>query len=152
MTRSFLLINTNVTQPPVSPVGLEYVGEALVRSNVPVRVLDLAFEADWKAALAREVEDNEPMVVGLPVRNTDDSSFATGKSFLPWISEVVTEVRQLTGAFILLGGGGFSLMPDAILRLTRADGGIVGDGVDVVLALTRCLIYGVNIFHLPNLV
>ena len=55
MAGSFLLINTNVTQPPVSPVGLEYVGEALVRAKVPVQVLDLALESDWKAALAKEL-------------------------------------------------------------------------------------------------
>ena len=52
MTGSFLLINTNVAQPPVSPVGLEYVGEALVGARVPVQVLDLAFTTDWKAALS----------------------------------------------------------------------------------------------------
>jgi len=65
MTGSFLLINTNVAQPPVSPIGLEYIGEALVDAGVPVRVLDLAFETNWRAALARELEDSEPMVVGL---------------------------------------------------------------------------------------
>ena len=48
----FLLINTNVARPPVSPVGLEYVGEVLVRAKVPVQVLDLAFETDWKAVSA----------------------------------------------------------------------------------------------------
>jgi len=30
MRRPILLINTNVARPPVSPVGLEYVGETLV--------------------------------------------------------------------------------------------------------------------------
>jgi len=68
--RSFLLINTNVARPPVSPVGLEYVGEALVRAKVPVQVLDLAFETDWKAALVRALKDGEPLVhrdkAGLP--------------------------------------------------------------------------------------
>jgi hypothetical protein len=39
----FLLINTNVARPPVSPVGLEYVGEALAEAKLLVQVLDLAF-------------------------------------------------------------------------------------------------------------
>ena len=151
MTGSFLLINTNVARPPVSPVGLEYVGEALVRAKVPVQVLDLAFETDWKAALARALKD-EPLVVGVTVRNTDDSSFATKKSFLPWISKVITEVRRLTRAFVLLGGVGFSIMPETVLRLTQADAGIAGDGEEVVLALTRCLMNGEDIPHLPNIV
>ncbi len=152
MRESFLLINTNIAWPPVSPVGLEYVGEALLEAEVPVQVLDLAFETDWKAASARELRDNEPLVVGLSVRNTDDSSFVTRKSFLPWIIEVVTEVRRLTRAFILLGGVGFSIMPEAILRLTQADAGVVGDGEGVVPALAQCLMNGADISHLPNMV
>ncbi len=31
--KPFLLINTSVVKPPISPVGLEYAGEALVESN-----------------------------------------------------------------------------------------------------------------------
>ncbi len=119
---------------------------------MPVRVLDLAFETDWQAALARELKDNEPLAVGLSVRNTDDCCFATRKSFLPWISEVVTEVRRLSRAFVLLGGVGFSIMPEVILSLTRADAGISGDGEEVVSALTRCLRNGQDISHLPNIV
>ena len=114
MNGSFLLINTNVSKPPVSPVGTEYVGETLVEAGVSVRLLDFSFVADWKAALARELEE-EPVLVGLTVRNMDDCSFATRKSFLPWIVEIVTELRQLTKAFILLGGVGYSIMPEAIL-------------------------------------
>ena len=34
MTRAILLINTNVARPPVNPVGLEYVGEALIEAGV----------------------------------------------------------------------------------------------------------------------
>ena len=117
MTGSFLLINTNVARPLVSPIGLEYIGEALVSANVPIRVLDLAFETDWKAALATRLKNSEPLVVGLSVRNTDDCCFATRKSFLPWISEVVTEVRRLTQAYVVLGGVGFSVMPEAILTM-----------------------------------
>jgi len=152
MTRPFLLINTNVAQPPVSPVGLEYIGEALVEAKVPVQVLDLAFETDWKAALATRLKNSEPLVVGLSVRNTDDCSFATRKSFLPWISEVVTEVRRLTQALVLVGGVGFSTMPEAIVRVTQADAGITGDGEEVVVALTRCLMNGEDFSHLPNIV
>jgi len=119
---------------------------------MPVQVLDLAFVTDWKTALARELNDNEPLAVGLTVRNTDDCCFVTRKSFLPWISKVVTEVRRLTQAFVLLGGIGFSIMPEAILRLTQADAGIAGDGEEAVLALTRCLMNSKGISHLPNIV
>jgi len=152
MTKPVLLINTNVSQPPVSPVGLEYTGEALVEAGVPVRVLDLAFEADWRAALANELNVYEPLAVGLAVRNTDDCCFATRKSFLPWIKEVVTEVRRISQAFILLGGGGFSIMPEAILRLTRTHAGIIGDSEEAVASLVKCLQKDGDITQLPNII
>ncbi len=147
-----LLINTNVTRPPVSPVGLEYVGEALIEAGLPVRTLDFALTNNWRAALTRELSQEEPLVVGTGVRNTDDCSFVTRKSFLPWITEVTAEVRHLTSAPILLGGVGFSVMPEAVLRFTGADIGIAGDGEEVMPALARCLVNGEDISHLPNLV
>ncbi len=150
--RSFLLINTNIVRPPVSPVGLEYIGEALVEARVPVEILDLAFETDWKSALARELKNSEPLAVGISVRNTDDSSFATRKSFLPWIKEVVNEVKRLTNSFVLLGGVGFSIMPEAILRFTEADAGVFGDGEQVAPALARCLENKEDFCYLPNIV
>ena len=63
MVRPFLLIITNTVHPPVSPVGLEYIGQALVEAGVPVNVLDLVFETDWKAALAKELAHNEPLAI-----------------------------------------------------------------------------------------
>ncbi len=152
MARAFLLINTNVARPPVSPVGLEYVGEALIEAGVPVQVLDLSFETDWKASLQRELKCDEPLVVGLSVRNTDDCSFTSRKSFLPWIRDVVTESRKFTGVPVILGGIGFSTIPEAVLRATQADGGIEGDGEEAVLALANCLMKDENFAHLPNIV
>lgn len=148
--REFVLVNTNVVRPPVSPVGLEYLGEALIAAGVGVRVVDLAFEPDWKGALARELR-SEPLAVGISVRNTDDCCFATRRSFLPWIGEVVAEVKKLSRSPVILGGVGFSVMPEAVLRLTGADTGIFGDGEEVTPSLARCLLKGEDFLRLPNL-
>ncbi len=152
MERTILLINTNVTRPPVSPVGLEYVGEALVEAGMLPRVLDLSFETNWKASLQRELKRDEPLAVGLSVRNTDDCSFTSGKSFLPWICDVIAEVRRSTGAPVFLGGIGFSTMPEVVMSATQADYGIEGDGEEAVLALARSLTKGEDFTHLPNMV
>lgn len=151
MVRPFVLINTNVTRPPVSPVGLEYVAETLDQAGVPIRIIDLAFEADWREAIRRELRDDEPLAVGLTVRNVDDSSFVSKKSFLPWISELVEETKKLTAAPIILGGGGFSIMPDLVLEMVHADVGIHGDGEGATLLLARALIAGEDISTLPNI-
>lgn len=152
MTRPILLINTNVARPLVSPVGLEHVGEALVEAGVPVTVLDLSFESDWKVSLQRELRHGELMAVGVSVRNTDDCSFISRKSFLPWIHDVVAEVKRLSQAYVVLGGVGFSVMPEVILRLTEAHVGIAGDGEEATVALARRLMNNEEVSNLPNLV
>ncbi len=152
MSQSVLLINTNVAKPPVSPVGLEYVAQSLIEAGIPVEVLDFSFEVDWKASLRRRLTKGEPLLVGLTVRNTDDCSFATRKWFLPWISQVVAELRSLTDARIVLGGGAFSIMPEVVLQAVQADFGIEGDGEEALLAMAKGLAKGQDITGLPNLV
>jgi len=151
MARPFVLINTNVTRPQVSPVGLEYVAETLDQAGIPIRIIDLAFEADWREAISRDIRDNEPLAVGLTVRNVDDSSFVSQKSFLPWISELVEETRKLTAAPVILGGVGFSIMPEAVLETVHADVGVHGDGEEATLRLAQSLATGEDISTIPNI-
>lgn len=151
MVRPFVLINTNITRPPVSPVGLEYVAETLDQAGVPIHILDLVFEADWREAIRRELRDNEALAVGLTVRNIDDSSFVSKKSFLPWISELVEETKKLTPAPIVLGGIGFSVMPEPVLEVVPADMGIYGDGEEATLLLAQSLIADEDISNLANI-
>lgn len=152
MAKEAVLINTNTPRPPVSPVGLEYVAEALLRAGIPVRVIDLVFEADWRAAIERELKASEPLLVGVSLRNTDDCSFISGKSFLPWIREVVEEVKKHTAVPVFLGGVGFSILPETSVLFTGADGGINGDGEDTTVGLARALLSGESYDSLPNLV
>jgi radical SAM superfamily enzyme YgiQ (UPF0313 family) len=152
MVRPFVLINTNVTRPPVSPVGLEYVAETLNQAEIPIRVIDLAFEVDWRQAIIAGLRNCEPLAIGLTVRNIDDSSFVSQQSFLPWISELVTAIRENTEAPLVLGGIGFSIMPAAILEIVNADIGIYGDGEEAALLLAKSLITRSDVLAIPNLV
>jgi radical SAM superfamily enzyme YgiQ (UPF0313 family) len=151
-SRGILLINTNVSSPPVSPVGLEYVGETLVDAGIPLTIIDFSFEADWKATLKRELGVTDPVVIGVSIRNIDDSSFISRQSFLPWIKDVVEELHHQSEAFVLLGGVGFSVNPAIALEYTAADAGIAGDGEDAIQSLYRRLVKHEDYFDLPNLV
>ncbi len=150
--RPLILVNANISHPPVSPVGMEYVGHWLANAGIPVELIDLAFEPDWEGALRQVLSHTEPLAVGISVRNTDDCSFTTKQSFLPWISQLVREVKQLTDAPVVLGGVGFSIYPEPIVELTQADLGIDGDGEEATLHLIECLTRGREISELPNLV
>lgn len=150
--RPILLVNTNVARPPIAPLGLEYVCEAVANAHLPLEVLDLSFEPDLKGALQKRLKDCEPLAVGLSVRNTDDCSFVSRKSYLPWIADIVTEIKNLTSAPAFLGGAGFSTMPESVLQITKADFGIEGDGEEAAIALPGSLAKNEDITHLPNMV
>ena len=150
--RPFVLVNTNVVRPPVSPVGLAYLGEGLREAGVAVEVVDLALDSGGVSALGPALSRLHPLAVGLSVRNTDDCSLATGLSFLPWIGEMVAEVRRHTAAPVVLGGVGFSVAPEGVLEATGADMGIAGDGEVAAALLAGCLSRGEAPWATPGLV
>ncbi|UCE97904.1 MAG: radical SAM protein [Dehalococcoidia bacterium] len=152
MPSEVLLINSNITKPPVSPVGLEYVGEALAEHHLSIKVLDLTFKSDWQAALRQELSDSDPSIIGITVRNTDDCSYVSKQSYLPLIQTMTTEIKQLSQSPIVLGGVGFSIMPQPILELTGVDLGIIGDGEQTFTYLVKCIQQKREYLDLPNLV
>jgi hypothetical protein len=152
MSRAFVLINGNTVRPPVNPLGLEYVGEHLLGAGVRVSVVDLSWEEQWRPALSRALSSEEPLAVGIGFRNLDDCSSVTRTRFLPWLGQLVAEVKRHTASPVVLGGVGFSIAPEAILRASKADLGIAGDGEDAALLLAACLQRGLDLSNIPNLV
>jgi radical SAM superfamily enzyme YgiQ (UPF0313 family) len=128
MKREVLLINPNALQPAVGPIGLDYAADLLRDREFSVRLLDLCFETELLPALDRALLREEPLLVGISLRNTDDCYLASAQDFLPPFAALVSEVRRRTGAPVAIGGGGYSLFPEEILEMTGADFGIVGDG------------------------
>lgn len=146
------LVNTNRIRPPVAPIGLEYLAEALAsRGHVP-RVLDLCWEASPEPALRRFLRTEEVGLVGITVRNTDDCSFPTRESFLPPLRRIASVLRECTDAPVLAGGVGFSVMPEEVLDALGLEAGVRGDGEHVLPAVADRLERGERWDDLPNLV
>jgi radical SAM superfamily enzyme YgiQ (UPF0313 family) len=152
MKRPFLLINSNTVRPPVNPLGLEYVGEALIRGGVEVEILDLSWVESWRDAVAASLPKQDPLAVGITFRNIDDCSSVTRVSFVPWLRELVMEVKKHTSAPVVLGGVGFSVAPEAVLEASGADCGIAGDGEETALTLAQRIERNQEPWDLPNLV
>ena len=74
---SVLLVNTNrERQPfPVVPNGVACVASALEAAGHTVRVEDLCFARDPHAAARRAVRQARPDVIGVGIRNIDNSDF-----------------------------------------------------------------------------
>jgi radical SAM superfamily enzyme YgiQ (UPF0313 family) len=129
------LINTNGMQPPIAPVGLDYVAGVVRRAGFDVELVDLCLATADDDALRGHFERHNPDLIGLTFRNVDDCFWPSGQSFLPDLDRIVTQVRLHTDAPIVLGGVGYSIFPQEILELTGADFGIHGDGEQAVVDL-----------------
>lgn len=146
------LVNTNRIRPPIAPVGLEYVAEALNAAGHHVEVLDLCWVEDWGSAIASFFGRNSFALVGVTLRNTDDSAFTSRQSFLAEFADIVKTIRTHSDALIVLGGVGFSVMPEQVLQLCDADAGVWGDGEFALLQLANRIEPKREWRDLPNLV
>ncbi len=144
-----LLVNTNAVRPPIAPIGLDYLADALGAAGAEVGVLDLGLEP---GAAGPRVSSFGPDVVGVTVRNTDDCYFVSRDFFLPGVRAVVEEIRAATDAPVVLGGVGFSVMPEAVLDVCGASLGIVGEGEFSFPELAARLAEGRPVEGVPGLV
>jgi radical SAM superfamily enzyme YgiQ (UPF0313 family) len=125
-----LLISANTEQlpDPVFPLGAAYMAAVAQRHGHTVETLDLCFLAALRPALDDKIRDTQPDVVGISLRNLDSSSYPMNTSYIDDYQRLVRAIRELTSAPVVLGGAGFTVMPDTILEYLGADVGVVGEG------------------------
>lgn len=125
-----LLVSPNVESlpDPVFPLGLAFIASALKRNRIPFDVLDLCFVRDFEAAIASAVADNQPDVIALSLRNVDNVSYPKYVSYVEFYRRTVHTFRKYSRACIVIGGSGFSLLPEAMLNHLGADYGVAGEG------------------------
>ncbi len=136
-----MLANPNRMKPPVGPLGIELVAEAMRRRGIACSILDLSRETG-AAAVARAVRNSRPAVVGISVRNLDDCYYASRAFLLPPVRSIVRAVKTATDAPVVIGGVGFSIAPEATLEYLGADYGIRGDGEESFPRLCKMVIAG----------
>ncbi|MHA2036070.1 MAG: B12-binding domain-containing radical SAM protein [Promethearchaeota archaeon] len=123
-----LLVNPNrFKDPPVIPIGLEYIVDALEKANHHVDILDLCFSESPEKELTKALFENSYNLVGFSIRNIDSLNNFNNEFFLPSIKPLIQCVKK-SNIPVLLGGSGFSAMPYEILDFLGADYGIIGPG------------------------
>lgn len=152
MDPPLVLINGNRITPPIAPVGLEYTAEAARRSGCRVEIADLALAEDPAAELELALRQRQPRLVGVSFRNADDCFWPSGQSFVPQLESLLEQIRGLTDAPIVLGGVGFSIFAEAILRQAGAEFGIRGDGEAALPLLARAVGSGRGLEQVPGLI
>jgi len=147
-----LLVNPNEMQPPVAPIGLDYIASALELAGFKVDLIDLCFASSFKEELEAYFQRQDPIAIGVTVRNTDDCYYLSQAFILPRIKEIVDYIKGKTGKPIILGGVGFSVMPEPILAYLELDFGIWGDGEWTLPALVNRMATGEDYCDIPGLI
>lgn len=123
-----ILITANTRDRIWRPSGLEYVAEALAGVGYNVDLLDLAVEETENIVHERITSANYD-AVGISIFNTQQD---TGRDcvdfFLPDIRKMITDIKDITEAPVILGGYGFGMQPEDILEYVGGDFGVAGCG------------------------
>lgn len=131
MSRVLLVsANTSVEPFPVYPLGMAAVAGALRGRGHEVRQFDPLVEGEGAPAQRAALRAFAPEVVGISLRNIDnvDSFSGEGAWALGTLKERIGWVREETAVPVVLGGAGFSILPEAILDFVGGDYGVVGPG------------------------
>lgn len=147
-----LLVNPNRMRPPVAPIALDYLASALADRSLDVDLLDLCFGDDWAGDIDRYLSLNDADIIAFSIRNTDDTSLATRDFFIPRFKQMLDRLREHTGVPIVLGGSGFSIMPEAILDYCGFDLGIWGEGEHALPLLAERITAGENFSDVTGLI
>ena len=121
------------------PIGLAYVAAYIDPDRHPLRVLDLMFFEDYVAETERVVQEFQPDLVGISIRNLDNGSYVNPQSALPVTKEVIQCVRGCSKATIACGGPAFSTLPEECFRYLEPDVGLAGDAAETFAELADLL-------------
>jgi radical SAM superfamily enzyme YgiQ (UPF0313 family) len=147
-----LLVNPNQMKPPVTPVALDYLAQSLEAKGFEAKVLDLAFSADAESEIRSALRGIDPLLIGVTVRNLDDSYLASQDFCLERTRKIIDLIKSLSGAMLVLGGVGFSIAPEAVLDYCQADWGICGEGEQALPMLARQIAKKGDFRNIPGLV
>ena len=150
-----LLVSANrERQPmPVVPNGVACVASALDAAGHDVRVLDLAFARDPHAAAREAARAHDPDVIGISVRNIDNSDLIALRHYTPEARALLDTLRAAAPrARVVAGGAAFGVAPEALFETLDVEFAVAGDGERATVALLDALAAARDPSGIPGLV
>lgn len=146
-----LLVATNTLMEPypVYPLGLDYVAAAISGKH-RVRISDLN-GGQGLEGLKAAIKDFSPDVIGLSLRNIDNTDTTDPRGFIGQYRDLVNMIRSQSRARIILGGSGFTIFPVETMQALGADFGIAGEG-ERLAALLNAIENNGDIADLPGVI
>jgi radical SAM superfamily enzyme YgiQ (UPF0313 family) len=118
--------NTETNPYPVYPIGIDYVAGA-IRNDHHVCLLDMN-AIDNMASFKERILDIDPGIVGISIRNVDNTDVLSPKGFIGKYRKLINTIREFTNAPVVLGGSGLTIFPEKMIKALQADFGIIGEG------------------------
>ena len=141
MRIAFVSANREQLPDPVLPLGILYlmsvVGEAHDKT-----LIDLCFEEQPLVALAAQMDRFRPDLVAVSMRNVQNADYTDTSGILGYYDELMRTIRAHTGAPVVMGGGGFSVIPHELITRFGLDYGVTGEGEQAFAGLVARLAAG----------
>ena len=134
------------------PIGLAYIAGYLDPIRHDLKVLDLMFSEDHLQDTETTVREFQPDLIGISLRNLDNSSYMDPQWALPTTKDVIQRIRTITSSPMVCGGPGFSLLPEECFRFLEPDLGVAGDGGETFAQVADAIESGEAYHNLPGLV
>ena len=129
-----LLINPNILDPPIFPVGLEYNAEFLKNYGCDVEILDMNSEVDY-----RKADDCDLVLIG--IRNLD-SGAGNIDSEMNKLRQIVGKLRARYSGDIGIAGTAVNILPEKLADFLQVEYALVQKGFGAVRALIDNLRHG----------
>lgn len=138
-----LLVSANTAESPypVYPLGMGVVARVLSQAGHVVAQFDFLAADRSLERLEQTLRAFRPELVGISIRNIDNVNVLNEQRYLDSVRQIAATAHAVSSVPVLLGGAGFSIMPEAILDAVGAEYGIVGEAettvVEFVSGLSR---------------
>jgi len=155
MKKKIALISANVYKVPypVYPLGISYLASYLsmtLPDTFEIKLYD--FNLEETSPFIDFMRDNDFMLVGLSMRNFDDSSNVYEDNiFIAKYKEIMRIVRAHTDKPIVIGGSGFSVFPELMFNELNPDYGIQGEGEESLRQLALAIDEGRDPYAIEGL-
>ena len=144
MKIAFVSANQEKLPDACIPLGLLYVMAATPERHEKV-LWDLCFRDDPHVYLRERLAEFSPDLIAFGMRNIQNNDYSGIDTNLTFYCALMHTLRAHSDAPIVVGGGGFSVMPKELMRELRPDYGIWGEGEEHFPRLLEALEAGAEV-------
>ncbi|MDX2469856.1 MAG: lipid biosynthesis B12-binding/radical SAM protein [SAR324 cluster bacterium] len=148
-----LLVSANREKSPypVVPIGVLCISKALVDAGHDVKLLDLCFVKNDRQAIEECLAEYAADYIGISIRNIDNTNKQNKKNYTPRTKKIVTILKENSNVPVIVGGSGYSVFPEQLIKELGADYGIAGPGEAPIIALLQALEQKTPLADVPSL-